>query len=196
MTSQIASEAEEIAEIERDWNAFDLRALLVKLSNEEDDMKDVTLRLKVSELRKDAEKSYTVTVDAKLRYGVFLRMTLMLNVFVVHEESGEKEAVQLLTYSRPSIPNQDRQTTIHSFTHEQLWLNRKEVGSLLAEQYMEFVLVLERSWDREWRALWDPRKDHVRRALFAFFKGESIDVRKRIYMMFRTCWLHDFTKPC
>ena len=76
MTSQIASEAEEIAEIERDWNAFDLRALLVKLSNEEDDMKDVTLRLKVSELRKDAEKSYTVTVDAKLRYGVFLRMTL------------------------------------------------------------------------------------------------------------------------
>ena len=72
---------------------------------------------------------------------------------------------------------------------------RAEVGEKMAKLHVS-ILQREAEWDAAWRAMWDPRKDHVRRALFAFFKGESIDVRKRIYMMFRTCWLHDFTKPC
>ena len=197
MTSQSASEAEHIAEIERDWNAFDMRAVLLKWRKDAD-MKDVTVKLKVSELRNDPVKSYLVTVDAKLRYDVHLKSTVKLNVFTVYEGSGEREGkpAMLLSFYIPSIPSPYLRTTLHSFTDEQFRISRKQGGSTLAQQYIKEILVDERRWEREWKAMWDPRKDHVRRALFAFFKGESIDVRKRIYMMFRTCWLHDFTKPC
>ena len=43
-------------------------------------------------------------------------------------------------------------------------------------------------WDREWRVMWDARRDHVRRALFAFFKGLLIDTRKQTYMLFKQFW--------
>ena len=72
---------------------------------------------------------------------------------------------------------------------------RAIIGCELAEQYVQ-RLVLEAGWDREWRAVWDPRKDCVRRALFVFFKGQVIDLRKQVYRLFRAWWLEDFTKPC
>ena len=198
MTSQSASEAEEIAEIERDWNAFDMGLVLLKWRDKADDMKDVTVKLKVSELRNEPVKSYLVTVDAKLRYGVHLKSTLKLNIFIVYEGSGARDGkpAKLLSYYIPTTPSPYHRKTIHSFTDAHFWLSRKEGGSNLAQQYIEEILVNERSWEREWEAMWEPRKDYVRRALFAFFKGQLVDTRKQVYRLFRTWWLADFTEPC
>ena len=58
--------------------------------------------------------------------------------------------------------------------------------------YME-NLRREVQWDREWRIVWEAWRNHVRRALFAFFKGQVIENRKQIYvqvyMLELACWL-------
>ena len=102
----------------------------------------------------------------------------------------------LLSYFTPSTPSPYLRDTLHSFTDEQFRISRKQGGSRLAQQYIERILEHERRWEREWRSMWDPRKDYVRRALFAFFKGQLVDTRKQVYRLFRTWWLADFTEPC
>ena len=73
-------------------------------------------------------------------------------------------------------------------TDETLSKKRAEASKTLAKLHLS-VLQREAELDREWRIMWDARRDHVRRALFAFFKGQAIDTRKQIYMLFRKFWL-------
>ena len=100
----------------------------------------------------------------------------------LQDREGKPE--MLLSYYTPTTPERF-QKTIHSFTNEEFRISRKSGGSQLVGQYIQ-VLRKEARFDREWRAMWDPREDHVRRALFAFFKGQLIDTRKQIYTLFRT----------
>ena len=137
---------------------------------------------------------YLVTVDATLRYAMHLKSNL--NVYKAYEGPGVREGkpVMLLSYYTLATPEPFLRDTIHSFTDEEFRISRKYGGAQLAAQYIE-VLQEEARFDREWRAMWDPRKDHVRRALFAFFRGQLIDTLEQVYMLFRTWWLAHLSEP-
>ena len=82
----------------------------------------------------------------------------------------------------------DDVTIFVNLTEETFAEKSTEAGKKLAELHLS-VLQQEAQWDSEWRVMWGARKDHVLLALLAFFKGESIDTWKEIYMMFQTFWL-------
>ena len=86
MATDSASEAEEIAEIECDWNAFDMRAVLLKCRGKAD-MNGITVKLKVSDLCKEPQTSYLVSIDAKSRYAIHLKSKP--NAYKAYEGTGD-----------------------------------------------------------------------------------------------------------
>ena len=186
---------EEMAALERDWNAFDTGEILRKCDAEAL-MDGKTFTLRVYDLWKvDTATSYFVNIDGeKTRYAVHSDSAQEKYRADEHDEDFYGNRVFCLLYHTPTDPLELKHE-VKCATMEGRQERRAIAGSELAEQYVQ-RLVLEAGWDREWRAVWDPRKEHVRRALFAFFKGQVMDVRKQVYRLFRAWWLEDFTKPC
>ena len=150
-------------------------------------MNGKTFRLKVSNFWKQPSMThYYVSVDAKSRFAIHSK--LKQKVFRADEGPGymERERVVFLHYFTPTIPIQ-LQDASHSVTNEQLQRRRAIGGSKLEGQYIQ-LLRQEAQWNQEWRVMWDARSYHVRRALFVFLKGQLIDTRKQIYMLFKQFW--------
>ena len=186
---------EEMAALERDWNAFDTGEVL-RRCDAEALMAGKTFTLRVYDLWKvDTAITYFVCIEGqKTRYAVHSDWAQEKYKADEHDEDFYGNRVYCLLYYIVKVP-EELKYEIMCATMEGRQERRAIIGCELAEQYVQ-RLVLEAGWDREWRAVWDPRKEHVRRALFAFFKGQVMDVRKQVYRLFRAWWLEDFTKPC
>ena len=174
LCSMATTEAEEIA---RDWNGFD-KEEIVREFGDEIDLNERTYILTVSDLAKDGAKlRYRVSVVPKLKYAVNAKKC----VFEVSEVPAlQLELPGVVLRHRSLDKNLCGAAFSYDSTAGQLAGNRGDTGWFLARRYMQ-NLGREIQW--EWRVM------PVRRALFAFFKGQLLDTRKNIYTLLCEDWL-------
>ena len=170
----------------RDWNQYDMDDI-VSTWGGMIDLEEKLFTLTVSNFTKPkAILKYDVSVDPKLQYAANAQK------YVFEAEEGAAEQLGFSGVAlRYGAPDNATQWALfaYSSTEGQLAGNSADAGWFLMTLYME-NLRCEMHWDR---AKWEFWRDHVKRALFAFFLGQAIDTRKQIYMQVykleRACWL-------
>lgn len=173
---------EEMAALERDWNAFDKGEVLRKCDAEAL-MAGKTFTLRVYDLWKvDTAITYFVCIEGqKTRYAIHSDWAQEKYRADEHDEDFYGNRVYCLLYFSVTV-QEELKYEVMCATMEGRQERRAIIGCELAEHYVQ-RLVLEAGWDREWRAR------RVMLALFVFFKGQLLDTRKSIYMLLREEWL-------
>ena len=183
-----AREAAEMEAIARDWNRFDKEELVREFG----DVATKPYTLALSKYSKPGESYtvYDVSIEPKASYAEITRKCTFKVLEGVAGFFGFS-GVLLSYFSGDGQVNGSSMS--YDSTEGQLAATRAESGYILLKRYFEVLPLLESVWDARWRLEWEDWRDHVRRALFAFFRGGLIDARKlayrHVYKLERADWL-------
>ena len=181
LLKEMSSSEAMVAAVERYWNAFTLEGKMFELG--------------MSHWAEQGKK-YRICVTSLPKYARHLdkpnlrKFRVREKRYFWQEYGRDLHSILYLSFSMNWETRElhDDVTIFVNLTEETFAEKSTEAGKKLAELHLS-VLQQEAQWDSEWRVMWGARKDHVLLALLAFFKGESIDTWKEIYMLFQTFWL-------
>ena len=183
-----AREAAEMEAIARDWNRFDKEELVREFGDVA--AKPYTLALSKYSKPGASYTVYDVSIEPKASYAAITRKCTFKVLEGVAGFFGFS-GVLLSYFSGDGQVNGSSMS--YDSTEGQLAATRAESGYILLKRYFEVLPLLESVWDARWRLEWEDWRDHVRRALFAFFRGGLIDARKlayrHVYKLERADWL-------